>query len=115
MQDFVDDIKPAVMACGLTFPKPEAIGLEVPASLELQRRRRQSEQGRGLLGVRGVNEKGRRGGAERELGEKRIQSNLLAFSSSRSSQSRRVPILAEACGASACKRNGERRIERATE
>ena len=33
MQDFLDDIKPAVVACGLTFPKPEAIGLEAPASL----------------------------------------------------------------------------------
>jgi len=33
MQDFVDDIKPAVVACGLKFPKPEAIGLEVPEGL----------------------------------------------------------------------------------
>ncbi len=33
MQDFIDDIKPAVVACGLKFPKPEAIGLEVPASI----------------------------------------------------------------------------------
>ena len=33
MQDFVDDIKPAVKACGLAFPKPESIGLEVPAGL----------------------------------------------------------------------------------
>jgi hypothetical protein len=33
MQDFLDDIKPAVVACGLTFPKPEAIGLEAPPGL----------------------------------------------------------------------------------
>jgi 1,2-phenylacetyl-CoA epoxidase catalytic subunit len=33
MQDFLDDIKPAVAACGLVFPRPEAIGLEVPAGL----------------------------------------------------------------------------------
>ncbi len=32
MQDFVDDIKPAVKACGVSFPKPQDIGLEVPAS-----------------------------------------------------------------------------------
>src|SRR3984957_1377816 len=32
MQDFVNDIKPAVKACGLQFPKPKDIGLEVPAS-----------------------------------------------------------------------------------
>ena len=34
MQDFLDDIKPAVVACGLAFPKPEAIGLDAPASLD---------------------------------------------------------------------------------
>ena len=34
MQDFLDDIKPAVVACGLAFPKPEAIGLDVPATLD---------------------------------------------------------------------------------
>jgi 1,2-phenylacetyl-CoA epoxidase catalytic subunit len=33
MQDFIDDIKPAVKACGLAFPKPESIGLEVPPGL----------------------------------------------------------------------------------
>ncbi len=33
MQDFVDDIKPAVVACGLAFPDPGAIGLEAPAGL----------------------------------------------------------------------------------
>jgi 1,2-phenylacetyl-CoA epoxidase catalytic subunit len=33
MQDFVDDIKPAVKACGLRFPDPGAIGLDAPASL----------------------------------------------------------------------------------
>jgi 1,2-phenylacetyl-CoA epoxidase catalytic subunit len=34
MQDFVDDIKPAVKACGLRFPEPRAIGLEAPAALD---------------------------------------------------------------------------------
>jgi hypothetical protein len=34
MQDFVDDIKPAVKACGLGFPQPSAIGLECPATLD---------------------------------------------------------------------------------
>jgi 1,2-phenylacetyl-CoA epoxidase catalytic subunit len=34
MQDFIDDIKPAVKACGLGFPKPSAIGLEAPDSLD---------------------------------------------------------------------------------
>jgi len=34
MQDFIDDIKPAVKACGVVFPKPEAIGLDVPATLD---------------------------------------------------------------------------------
>jgi 1,2-phenylacetyl-CoA epoxidase catalytic subunit len=34
MQDFVDDIKPAVKACGLRFPRPESIGLEAPAALD---------------------------------------------------------------------------------
>jgi 1,2-phenylacetyl-CoA epoxidase catalytic subunit len=33
MQDFVDDIKPAVVACGLKFPAPASVGLEVPAGL----------------------------------------------------------------------------------
>ena len=31
MQDFIDDIKPAVKACGLTFPKMESIGIVPPA------------------------------------------------------------------------------------
>ena len=31
---FIDDIKPAVKACGVVFPKPEAIGLDVPATLD---------------------------------------------------------------------------------
>ena len=31
MQDFLDDIKPAVKACGLAFPKMEAIGIVPPA------------------------------------------------------------------------------------
>ncbi len=30
MQDFIDDIKPAVKACGLTFPKMEAIDIVPP-------------------------------------------------------------------------------------
>ena len=34
MQDYLDDIKPAVKACGLTFPAPEELGLEVPASVD---------------------------------------------------------------------------------
>jgi 1,2-phenylacetyl-CoA epoxidase catalytic subunit len=34
MQDFLDDIKPAVVASGLVFPKPEAIGLDCPKDLE---------------------------------------------------------------------------------
>jgi 1,2-phenylacetyl-CoA epoxidase catalytic subunit len=34
MQDFVEDIKPAVKACGLRFPDPRAIGLEAPAGLD---------------------------------------------------------------------------------
>jgi 1,2-phenylacetyl-CoA epoxidase catalytic subunit len=32
MQDFIDDIKPAVKACGLQFPPPAKIGIEPPAS-----------------------------------------------------------------------------------
>jgi len=35
MQDFVDDIKPAVKACGLRFPEPASIGLECPATMSL--------------------------------------------------------------------------------
>ena len=35
MQDFIDDIKPAVAACGLVFPSMSAIGVEAPASLDL--------------------------------------------------------------------------------
>ena len=34
MQDFLNDIKPAVKACGLRFPTPEEMRLEVPASLD---------------------------------------------------------------------------------
>jgi 1,2-phenylacetyl-CoA epoxidase catalytic subunit len=34
MQDFVNDIKPAVKACGLHFPDPKAIGLDVPGGLD---------------------------------------------------------------------------------
>jgi ring-1,2-phenylacetyl-CoA epoxidase subunit PaaA len=34
MQEFVDDIKPTMIACGLTFPDPAAIGLVVPDDLD---------------------------------------------------------------------------------
>jgi hypothetical protein len=30
MQDFINNIKPAVKACGLIFPTPEAMELEMP-------------------------------------------------------------------------------------
>jgi 1,2-phenylacetyl-CoA epoxidase catalytic subunit len=33
MQDFLDDIKPAVVASGLVFPTPESIGLDCPKDL----------------------------------------------------------------------------------
>lgn len=35
MQDFLDDIKPAVLACGLRLPSMSAIGIEAPADLDL--------------------------------------------------------------------------------
>ena len=35
MQDFIDDIKPAVVACGLQFPPLEKIGIVAPAGLDL--------------------------------------------------------------------------------
>jgi 1,2-phenylacetyl-CoA epoxidase catalytic subunit len=34
MQDYLDDIKPAVKACGLTFPTPAALRLEMPDDLD---------------------------------------------------------------------------------
>ena len=34
MQDYLNDIKPAVKACGLVFPTPAAMGLDMPASLD---------------------------------------------------------------------------------
>lgn len=34
MQDYVNDIKPAVKACGLAFPGREELGLETPAGLD---------------------------------------------------------------------------------
>ena len=34
MQDFLDDIKPAVKASGLCFPTPAEMRLEVPADLD---------------------------------------------------------------------------------
>jgi len=33
MQDFIDDIKPAVVACGVVFPDPQSIGLDCPKDL----------------------------------------------------------------------------------
>ena len=33
MQDYLDDIKPAVRACGLVFPAPAELGLDTPAGL----------------------------------------------------------------------------------
>src|SRR5690606_32232383 len=35
MQSFIDDIKPAVAACGLVFPRLSDIGIEAPAALDL--------------------------------------------------------------------------------
>jgi 1,2-phenylacetyl-CoA epoxidase catalytic subunit len=34
MQDYLDDIKPAVKACALRFPTAHALGLEMPASID---------------------------------------------------------------------------------
>jgi 1,2-phenylacetyl-CoA epoxidase catalytic subunit len=34
LQDFLNDIKPAVKACGVRFPEPAAIGLEVPPGID---------------------------------------------------------------------------------
>ena len=34
MQDYLNDIKPAVKACRLTFPSPAELGLEMPDSLD---------------------------------------------------------------------------------
>jgi 1,2-phenylacetyl-CoA epoxidase catalytic subunit len=34
MQDYLDDIKPAVKACGLVFPTPRELGLEMPDSID---------------------------------------------------------------------------------
>lgn len=34
MQDYLNDIKPVVKACGLVFPTPEALGLEMPAWID---------------------------------------------------------------------------------
>lgn len=35
MQDFLNDIKPAMRACGLIFPSRESTGIEFPASVDL--------------------------------------------------------------------------------
>ena len=34
MQDYLDDIKPAVKACGLVFPTPAELGLQMPETLD---------------------------------------------------------------------------------
>ena len=34
MQDYLTDIKPVVKACGLAFPTPEALGLEMPTWID---------------------------------------------------------------------------------
>ena len=34
MQDYLNDIKPAVKACRLTFPRPDELGLEMPDTLD---------------------------------------------------------------------------------
>ena len=34
MQDYLNDIKPAVKACDLVFPTPDELGLEMPGSLD---------------------------------------------------------------------------------
>jgi ring-1,2-phenylacetyl-CoA epoxidase subunit PaaA len=35
MQDFINDIKPTMVACGLGFPVREKIGIEMPADIDL--------------------------------------------------------------------------------
>ncbi|HKG20525.1 MAG TPA: hypothetical protein VKC34_01385, partial [Blastocatellia bacterium] len=35
MQDFIDDIKPAMIDCGLRFPTPGQIGIEMPDGVDL--------------------------------------------------------------------------------
>ncbi|HEX4620436.1 MAG TPA: Phenylacetic acid catabolic protein, partial [Myxococcaceae bacterium] len=34
MQDFLNDIKPAVKSCGLAFPPPQRLGMEFPPTLD---------------------------------------------------------------------------------
>ena len=55
MQDFIDDIKPAVKACGLRFPAMEAIGIVPPAGgLDLSSLEKvDGEEGGGVRGVGG--------------------------------------------------------------
>jgi 1,2-phenylacetyl-CoA epoxidase catalytic subunit len=36
MQDFLDDIKPAMRQCGLTFPAADSLGLSLPSRLDWQ-------------------------------------------------------------------------------
>ncbi|GIX48999.1 MAG: hypothetical protein KatS3mg131_3210 [Candidatus Tectimicrobiota bacterium] len=36
MQDFLNDIKPTMVACGLQFPPPEALGVELPPQVDLR-------------------------------------------------------------------------------
>jgi ring-1,2-phenylacetyl-CoA epoxidase subunit PaaA len=35
MQDFLDDIKPAMVACGLRFPQRDQMGIEMPDNIDL--------------------------------------------------------------------------------
>jgi hypothetical protein len=35
MEDFINDIKPTMKACGLHFPKREKIGIEMPDEIDL--------------------------------------------------------------------------------
>lgn len=35
MQDFIDDIKPTMVDCGLRFPSPDKIGIEMPENVDL--------------------------------------------------------------------------------
>jgi hypothetical protein len=36
MQDFINDIKPTMIACGLQFPERHRIGIEMPDDIDLQ-------------------------------------------------------------------------------
>jgi 1,2-phenylacetyl-CoA epoxidase catalytic subunit len=51
MQDFVDDIKPAVKACGLQFPSPQAIGLVCPSRLDWSLERVDESKAQGYVAL----------------------------------------------------------------